>query len=286
MTPGARAYLTIVEWPHDVLHPKRVEALVSAVGLDPFHADAAVARGTPGIVAVIDPLVAPEALRPLREAGATAIAPGDAEIEACSHRLAAKSLERMDEGETFLVHAWRGPGRVLRAGRVVLLARGRIAMNEVSTQTDSIGPRLAGLAIGGVYGAAMSMSSSTVTTRQTRLAEALDLYDLDGPPVRIDGRKFNFDVLGKKGYSDRENLDKLAALLLSCRSEGALPCELDQGFAQWHAPTHLSGQRVPVAGEDGSVRRRDETRAFDFYSAWRFLVWRSQRGTIPPTPHG
>ncbi|MCW5764627.1 MAG: hypothetical protein KIT68_01460 [Phycisphaeraceae bacterium] len=263
---GERCYLTIVRWPGAMPEFERRSLLAQAAGLDPHGAGAVVARPAPTIACLLDIAVAAAVVGPLRHRGVIAIAPSDSTIDACSRRLAAKRLERADDDGTLVVHPWRGQGRILRAGEISLMVRARILLRSARADVAVPGHALSGA--GGLY---VSMDSDSQTSRAGRFVDALDLYDPHGAPVRIDGRKFSFDVLPQRGHSDKENIDRLCGLLLSLRA-GAAMLPIDDGFARWRPPPHLLSHRSAPSVAPGTARTHDETPAFDFYSAWRFIA--------------
>ncbi|MBL8991424.1 MAG: hypothetical protein JNJ48_07585 [Phycisphaerae bacterium] len=264
---GERCYLTIVHWPGAMPESQRRSLLAQAAGLDPHAAGAVLARPTPTIACMVEATVVAAVVVPLRSAGVIAIAPSESTIDACSRRLAAKRLERAGDDGTLLVHPWRGQGRIVRAGEITLMVRARILLR--SARSD--GALLASQALsasGDVYD---SVLSDAHTTRFGQFVDLLDLYDPHGAPVRIDGRKFSFDVLPERGYSDKENIDRMCGLLLSLRG-GAPVLPIDDGFARWRPPPHLLSHRSAPSVAPGASRTHDETPAFDFYSAWRFIA--------------
>lgn len=273
MNYASRAYLSVVRWPDGMMHRARVDALVEACGMDPFHADAAVARGTPGVVATVDGRLAEEVVAPLRRLGAVAFAPSQEEINAVADRVAAKRLERAGE-DAFFVEAWRDQGCLFRSSDAALMVRGRVTKSEARADVDYT-PVIAAHAAGGPLIGALAQPDRTVT-RTSESHEVLDIYCVEGPAIRVDGRKFNFDVLGKKGFSDRENLDALCALILASRPAAAGLCDVDRGFGQWRGPSHLVAARFAPPATEGRTSTRNQAHSFDFYSAWRWLVLRAE----------
>ena len=106
-------------------------------------------------------------------------------------------------------------------------------------------------------------------TTRVSVTEIMDLYLRDGSRIRINGDKFGFDVLGEgKGYTDRQNMDKLAVML----SERAPRAIVDLNFREFRCPPDILTSYFRSA--EGRVRLTVEAPAFDFYSVWAALMYR------------
>lgn len=277
--PG-RAYLSILQWPDDLDDDARVEALVAAAGLDPFLAAQRVRRGTPLVAALIDADVRESVLDELRRRGALAFAPSDDELAAAPAPLRAKRLLRPEgaPASMFLVEPWRGEPEGLVGGEVLLIVQARLDQSITRAVSGGDGPFSGSSAgWGDIVGAGavgtgvdMSMGASAPTAQTTThsFRHVLDLYTRDARRVRCDSSKFNFDVLGQaRGLTDLQNSQRLAALL-----RAACPnASVDLGFPSFRAGADLLRSFSRTVG-DATITRRDDSPAFEFYSAWSYCL--------------
>ena len=120
---------------------------------------------------------------------------------------------------------------------------------------------------------ARALEGSTVSKSTTfSSSHMLDLYVRNGTRVRINGDKFNFDVLGHgKSYSDLQNMDLLATRL----GTEAPNAVIDTSFKNFKCPADVLSDAFAVVGES-SVRRNNDASPFDFYSAWTYLANKSE----------
>lgn len=283
------AYLTIVSWPKAADRVQAAGWLAEAAGLDPFLAEQRVAKGLPSVVQRLPAERAREAVRALRAKGVGCFAPTQTEIESGPEPILAKRLSAPEGAPEpmYLVEPWRGEPTGFLTRDIFLLVRARIKIVEtqqaesgsaLGTANRSAGGGLAGMALGlgtaGVIGIGMYASSdvdsgaSGAPTTKTSTTDVLDVYLRNDVRVRINGDKFGFDVLGaERGYSDNENMDKLAVRLAE-QAPGAL---VDTGYNKFNCPgALLRNVRLSPKGK----RTRNDTSVFEFYSVWAWLMYR------------
>ncbi|MBL8758974.1 MAG: hypothetical protein JNK35_11150 [Phycisphaerae bacterium] len=268
------AFVSVSAWPESFGPAEVQRAIIESTGMDPVDAHHIAARQPPMIVATMTAVAAADAASVLRARGADARSVTRTELDRYSPPMLAKRLARQgDEREgVFLAEPWRPrlePTRVIRLANVVLLVRGRVDQTTRTTRVDT-DPQF-----GEYDGAGVEFSRTTETRGSTQ--EVLDVYERVGPPVRVTG-KFDFaGILGaERGYSDRENMDRLAVRL----GEMAREAEVDLGFGEFRAPARGAATRRvrfgaegigPAAG--GVVKvTKDEMPTFDFYSAWKRVL--------------
>ena len=277
------AYLSVIDWPDTLDAESRAHALVRSAGLDLFTARLRIARGTPQVVARLPEARARGGVDVLHRAGATAFAPTRAQIAGMNEPLRAKRLTPAEGAPEpmFMVEAWRGEGRGMLARDIFLLVRARLKRSRTRVTDGPASSGLSGrtIAITAVAGPAAGMVASVFgagrsgadTTTSLHVTEVLDIHLRDGAIVRIDGDKFSFDILGPaKSPTDRQNMDRLALLL----ANAAPAAMVDTSFAAFTCPPEIA--RDSWIGTSGStVHSRDEGPAFDFYSCWVSLMYRS-----------
>lgn len=261
-----RALVTIVAWPPEWTLDQRLAALAAGLGMDPTDGRRLAPCPAPLLVGACTLEQAREQSRGLRSAGVPAMISTAATLDQLGQRVRAKRLmPALGAPEPmYLVEPWdrRLESAPLRMREVRLIVRGRVRVArggrpengdtepagdnwDVITQQEApwLGPdHDAAVGAGGVAQVAAT-------------GEIVDLYRDGQPPIRIDGRKFNFDVLGvARGLTDRINADRLALRL----TEEARAAQVDVDFEHWRRG---GSPFVPARG--------DAERAFDFYSGWK-----------------
>ncbi|MGD9690441.1 MAG: hypothetical protein AB7K52_11940 [Phycisphaerales bacterium] len=276
--------VSVLAWPSAWSRQRIAEVLVESLGIDPADARLLAASPAPMVAGVLDRAPAADALRVLRDRRVAAVCVPMSHMQARTPPLTAKRLtQAIDAPEPlYMVEPWRGEGRGLRMRDVVLMVRGRIARFTRTTTFDSTFDHDDGRA-----GAHSAFDLGAVTELRGGRDDALDLYALSGPPVRITGR-FDFgSVLGReRGYSDGENMDRLALRL----AEQAPGAEIDLDYSSFKAAPGLSRalrSTLSVTGTSTTVKR-DDTPMFDFYSAWKAVIhvrlreWRAGQSSSSP----
>ncbi len=280
MPPPDRVYITLLAWPKRLSGAGRAEALVSACGLDAPHAQRLAADAGPVLVMALPPTPARAAVKALPAAGIPAVGHPQARFDELLPPFACKRLVAAQGAADALYLAEparprRDEPRGLRAADIRLIVRARLVRQTVeSTTSAALEPRLAG-----------AFDVPTVervrTTTESHVSDVIDVYEHSGRAVRIDGDRFNFDVLGTaRGLSDGQNAGRLATML----AERAPRAEIDLDFAARRlrgpaARTHrTSGMSLSGAT---LIARRDDHAAFDFYSVWRCLVPRTLAAARP-----
>lgn len=272
--PDEVAFVSVSAWP-DSFGPAEVQrAIIESTGMDPVDAQHVGARQPPMVLATMTAEAGRDAARVLRARGADARTVTPGELARYRPAMLAKRLvpQREDGEGVFLAEPWRPrlePARVVRLSNVVLLVRGRVDQTTRTTRVD------ADARLDEYDGFGVDVARVTELRGSTQ--EVLDVYERVGPPVRVTG-KFDFaGILGmERGYSDRENMDRLAVRL----GEQAREAEVDLGFAEFRSPARATGARRVMMGSEGvgpiggSVVKvtKDEMPAFDFYSAWKRVL--------------
>jgi hypothetical protein len=285
---GDVAYVSVIQWSESTGEEARVEGIVRAVGLDPFLAQQALKRGVPQVIAAIPAEGAGAAVAALHRAGAVAMAPTRSAMRAMSGVVRARRLAEGGEtatagGLAYAVEAWRGEGLSFRVADLFLMVRASLRDSITRARPDLAEDLVH--EVTRTYGATASLGAAAAAaqpsgplgvprTTRTSLTEVLDLHLRDGRRVRLSGDKFNFDVLGaERGYSDRENMDRLA-LRIAERAPRAI---VDTAFDRFRCPPDIVRDHRPPLG-DGSVRRATDLPVFEFYSTWTCLVYRAMTG--------
>ncbi|MEK6700992.1 MAG: hypothetical protein AABZ53_01935, partial [Planctomycetota bacterium] len=175
----------------------------------------------------------------------------------------------------YMVEFWREEAQALLCDDVFLLVRAKIDRSQVRVRTGSPpGPGdffSTSLSPGAAGAFALNLNWTPGThTTTVKFTHIIDLYTRSGTRVRIDGDKFNFDVLGdQRGLTELENVDKLA-LKLAGECKGAM---VDTGFGDFRVSPELArGVVHDLVGT--TVIKRDEGPAFELYSVWSWHLHR------------
>lgn len=276
MKPHGTDMVSVLAWPRGWDRERVTRALVESIGMDPADASLLSPVVPPAVFAILEPAAAKDAVRVLREHRVPSLAVSGAELASRRPALLAKRLIPAEGAPEplYMVEPWRGDGRGIRMRDVFLMVRGRIPKFTKSTSVE-VETHGTGLGYGPL---GMHTTITSVTDMKGGRDDALDLYTESGPPVRITGR-FDFAaLLGKdRGYSDGENMDRLAVRL----AEQAPAAEIDLGFKDFKPPKGMSQRLVSISPL--GTAKRDDSPLFDFYSAWRAVVslrikaWRDAR---------
>lgn len=252
------AYITVAAWPKSFTDSDILQAIVAATGMDPADAAALQLRSqqAPIILGLMETPLAKDAVRVLRSRKVPAITVRTADLAQLQKPYLVKRMVR-PEGlpePMYMLEPWRERAdepRGLRMAEVVLLVRGRVSKFERNTSVE-VHYEHSG------YGDFQVPVSTSVTELRGGFMEVLDLYAMEGPPVRITG-KFDFkSLLGKhRGYTENENMDKLCLRL----TEEAPAAQLDLNFGLWRPPLSARG-----AG-GAEALKRDDAGPFELYSA-------------------
>lgn len=299
LTTPDRAFVSIVDWPAHFNSADQLHALVSSCGLDPFIARQMTARTIPMVVAAMPTVAADSAVGVLHDLGVSCFAPNQADLNSVPAPIAAKRLtvaigsQSSQAGTMFLCEPWRGETIGLRARDILLMVRARLMRVQRSTVPRDQGPFSlstspddfeGGWAFGGAFDTANTPIGSTSRVASSDVID-LHLVDRDqprvpGPRIRIDGRKFSFDILGPaRGFTDHENADRLAVML----AESAPRAIIDTAFTTFTvAPGMPARYFSRVESSRGRVTRDDHP-VFEFYSAWACLMYRRLLGADAPS---
>lgn len=280
-----RAYLAIIQWPDGWSEEVCGNLLAHAAVMDPYNALMAVKKGVPGVVALLDPAAADQAVDLLRSRGVMAVATRRSTMHEVPEPIGVKRLWWEEQGGRKLLgfERWRGQPQlgVVDPAHQFLLVRARLTSTERRVQRDrgtkggraTVGFVVAGVG-GAIFGAATGVGSSNMSNTSTRLAETMDLY-LQSPAgvscLRISAGRFDASIMGEqRGRSPAENMPLLATMLLEANQRTIL----DQDFELFRAPNDVVRGHF-IGTSSSSVTRTTDAGEFDFYSAWSYLLYRS-----------
>jgi hypothetical protein len=266
MQDGDSAFLSVVRWPQGMDRDALVAALGEAAGVDPFHAEQRLAKGkTPAVIQRIDPSLVPTVLAALKSRGVPAIAPTASLLRSFAPPIRAKRLARAIGAPEpmFMCEPWHEESFGFAAKQIGIMVRGRLTRSQSSARTEQ-----AGFGYDPITGTLYTQFETVRESRST-ISDILDIYLRDRRRIRVNGDKFNFDILGpERGYTDNENIDKLSVILAECAPRAII----DLGFADFSCPASVLGSyRTTPAG--GAIK--DDHPVFDFYSAWVVQVYRA-----------
>jgi hypothetical protein len=273
------AYLSIARWPDHLDEADKVRLLCTHVGLDPYAARLIAVRPVPLVVGRYEHAVCLDSARRLREAGVGAYAPTRADFDTIKSAPRVKALlPALGAPEPmYTVECWDGRTAVLKSRHIVMLVRARLDSSSVSSTIRSGGgtggSMAAGMMLGSpLIGMAASGGSSVERTSRHKSSHVLDIYVKNGTRVRIDGDKFNFDVLGDaKSYADLQNMD----LLTNRLATEAPAAVIETGFKNFKCPADVMSDAFSAVGDAG-VHRRNDAGPFDFFSAWIYLLHKAE----------
>ena len=278
-----RCYLTVLRYPPDLTERQRALALAHGLAVDDYSASMLQKLVPPAVVKTCASDAAAEAVGRLRELGIDAAAVTREQIERLSARTEAKRLLPAIGAPRAMYAIEPLRPRLATESSIVMddvamIVFGRVEKTKSMVDpAPTIGNDLSGLddshAI--ASGAGMqgslddSMSTGVPKSRSSSDAYLIDLYTRRGGCVRIDSDKCSLDVLGdERGLTDRENAAKLLERL---RGE-ATRSVVDIGFEAFKPPGDVLLQRSRAVGGI-SISSSDNRPAFDFYSAWRVVVY-------------
>lgn len=228
-----------------------------------------------------------ESVARLRELGIDAVAVARSEIERFSARTEAKRLLPAIGAPRPMYGIEPLRPRLATVSSIVMddvamIVFGRVVKTKSMVDpAPAMGSDMSGLvdshtiAAGAAVHASMDDSTAAGVPRSRSSSDAylIDVYTKRGECVRIDSDKCSFDVLGEeRGLTDRENAAKL---LQRMRGE-AIRSAVDVGFESFKPPGDVLVQRSRAVGGT-SINSSDNRPAFDFYSAWRVVVYAVMR---------
>jgi hypothetical protein len=178
-----------------------------------------------------------------------------------------------------MLEPWRGESHGLLMDDVYCIVRARIGKASVGPTEVEVTPRHAPYGMGPSW----DVDVSVTTKRTSSKSDMIDLwlFDREHSSKRPDGRivygikqirinceKFNWDILGKnKGLTEGNKADQLAVILGNQAPHAAV----ELNFAEFRdASSPAIGSSWSSTSAGGS--KKDESGAFDFYSAWCGLM--------------
>jgi hypothetical protein len=259
------AYVSVFAWPEGWARERRVETLCQA-GLGPV--DAALRAGAPApvVIARLEERAAGNVVRELRDAGLPVFAPTERQLRGMERPILAKRLVpvRAEEKRKYLVEPWRGEQTALRMEDVFLIVRAEV----VSTRSAAGDPTTKVRFDAG--SGTMHLERVEGPPKRTGPTEMIELHTGDGQRVRIDGNKFNFDILGdRREMNDVVNMGLLGERLTNEASRATV----ERSFEPFVAPEGAVRTLPP-----GSPLSRTRAAEFEFYSAWLHMLYRSAVG--------
>jgi hypothetical protein len=260
------AFVSIFDWPAGWVREQKIEALSRCVGIDPADANLRVAKPAPLALIRLPERAAGAAVRSLRDMGVPAFAPTERQLNGLSRPIVAKRLsgDRGAAGPAFLVEPWRGHLVRLEMSEVFLIVRAAVVSRRSAAGDPTTQVRFDALT------GTMYLDRVETPPRKLGLAEVIELHTSDGARFRIDGNKFNFDVLGNdRGHADSVNADLLADRL----TQAAPRARIDMGFADFSPPPGAVRALDP-----GAPLARSRMPEFEFYSAWLHMLHRFALG--------
>ena len=278
-----RCYLTVLRYPPDLTERQRTLALSHGLAVDDYSASMLQKLAPPAVVKTCAGETGAEAVARLRELGIDAAAISREQIERFSARTEAKRLLPAIGAPRAMYAIEPLRPRLATVSSIVMddvamIVFGRIKLIKVSVvavEPDlSDGERLLRDTFD-VMSDVPSVDPPPVMTSRAAVdahSFVIDLYTRRGECVRIDSEKCGFDFLGdERGLSDRENAAKAVERF---RGE-ATRAVLDVGFEDFRPPPGALVEQIRGTGEGGSMRTNRP--AFNFYSAWRVVVYAMMR---------
>jgi hypothetical protein len=278
-----RCYLTVLHYPPDLTERQRTLALSHGLAVDDYTASMLQKLVPPAVVKTGAADAAAESLERLRELGIDAAAITRAEIERFAARTEAKRLLPAIGAPRpmYAIEPLRprlATVSSLVMDDVAMIVFGRIKLIKVSVVVAEPNLSDGDTLLRNTFDAAADGPSvdppKVVTSRAAVDAHSfvIDLYTRRGECVQIDSDKCGFDFLGdERGLSDRENAAKAVERF---RGE-ATRAVLDVGFEDFRPPPDAVMEHMRGTSEGGSTRTNRP--AFNFYSAWRVVVYALMR---------
>lgn len=278
-----RCYLTVLRYPPDLTERQRTLALSHGLGVDDYTAGMLQRLPPPAVVRTCTSDAAEEAVRRLAELGVEAVAISRAEIERFSVRTEAKRLLPAVGSPRAMYGIEPLRPRLATVSSIVMddvamIVFGRIAQIKVSMVAAEPDLSDGEMLLRTTFDAMSDVPSvelPPVTTARTAMdahSFVIDLYTRRGECVRIDSDKCGFDFLGDdRGLTDRENAAKALERLRGEASRAVL----DVGFDGFRPPPDALMDITRVVS--ATAKTRTNRPAFDFYSAWRVVVYAMMR---------
>lgn len=260
-----RSYVSILSWPAELDEARRIDALKSSLGIDPFRAKELTRRATPTIAARASHEAAAKARDTLAAIGiGVAIVPGGCILKA-SDPPRLRLLTGPDEHGNYRAEFHRGEPVSVDPRTVMLLVRAHVRGDARPHAGEALGPH---------HSHALRAIDRDSGLGKLLVQELLDIHLTSGAHYRLCAEKFAFDCLGSaRAATPRENTDALTKKLAA---ESGAP--VAAGFDQARFLAEFVHDFAPHADPRGPV-------AFSVYSAWLGIVTAASRPpTTPPAP--
>lgn len=261
------AFVSVFAWPVGWTRERMVDALARCVGIEPVDAALRVAKPAPVAIVRMEERPAGAAVRSLRDLGVRAFAPTLKQLNGLPGAVQAKRLlpARGSAPAMYLVEPWRGESFGLSMSEVSLVIRAAVVSRRSTAGDPTTLVRFDPLS------GTMHLDRVEGPSQRTSLAEIVELHTSEGQRIRIDGNKFNFDVLGdRRELADSVNAGRLAARLIA----EAPRATVDEAF-----PTFSPPPGAVRALDAGATLARSRMPEFEFYSAWLHILHRLAAGS-------
>ncbi len=269
MATSEGALLSILAWPDGATRDDRIEALVASAGIEPYDARLAAAKDAPCIVGLIDEATAGHVTGALAGYGVTCFAPTAATIRSIPPTLFARRIERQTggSGQGFKIETWSNQRASISGRDIYLIVRAKLRKRGLGPERTEVDINYYGAAAGPGPGM-VTVSEHSKRDPRTSIRDILEVYDRRGARFRVDGSKFNFDVLGEmRGHSDNENADRVALMVAGTNPDALV----DMAFTEFSCGPQLAKRFLePLTGPDRMRFELDPT--FELYSKWCFLM--------------
>jgi hypothetical protein len=277
-----RPFLSVIAWPKDTTRDGMAELLAQTAGMDAATLRLRLGLAPPSIIGQVQPEAAARSIKAITERGGDAFAVTLDELASLGPAYRVKSMSIANN--VLGVELWEGVTTAIRFQDVRLLVLGMLKERSRDAPGSSRSDRLrswthrgssaaAGAAMLGAVGLAgyfgagylacgSSGTAGTGATTQTR--NKLHIHDRHGTIYEVEGRRFDFNILGEmKQYSDKANMEQLCELLSHLAPDEIV----DPYFPLWKPPP--GHHRLRIRGETN-----DADRAFSFYSRWVAHLYR------------
>jgi len=275
-----RPFLSVIAWPTGASRASMAQLIAETTGIDAPTLRLRLGQAPPSIIGQVDPPAAARAIEAIRAEGGDAFAVTFAELISIGP---ARPVRSMSVANGVVAMELRnGDHAALRFTDAWLLVQGMIRERGSSSHREPVPHRLhrrigrsssidlamqlgaAGIAamLGDGYLAGGSAAIGHADAVKTR--NKLHIHDASGTIYEVEGRRFNFNVLGEmKQYSDRANMEQLCELLSHLAPDEIV----DPYFPLWKPPPRYHKLRI-----EGEKHRAD--RPFAFYSRWAACLYR------------
>jgi len=273
-------FLSVIAWPDGATRESMAQLLAGTTGLDVPTLRLRLGQAPPSIIGQVDSEAAKRAMDAIRAEGGDAFSVTLGQLASLGP---AKGVRSMSIGNGILAMELRdGSTAALRFQDLWLLVQGMVRETTRESPPPVSQPRRLQTRFGrhtsssaalsvGAAGLAMffgegylNNNSSAAPTTTTVARNKLHIHDAHGVIYEVNGRGFNFNILGEmKQYNERSNMEQLCELLSHLAPDEIV----DPYFPLWKPPPRYTRLRI-----DGETGQSD--RPFAFYSRWVAMMYR------------